>query len=403
MDEFQPTRRQERLDLLDALRGFALCGILHANLEGFTGAYLLTPAELIAQPVARAVLFLNNWFIEGKFYALFSMLFGIGFALQTDRSRKAGVAFLPLWYRRMAALTLIGLLHMLMIWHGDILTLYSLLGMSLPLFFNMSDRRLGQCIVILLLLPLGIHLLAVWTSDYAFWSSLSNVAAAVKINLGYEGRSLLQMRGSTSPMEVLSSNWLSAIPRPMAYLQTGRIPQVLGQFLLGVWLARVILPRLRSDERLPRNLWMSCGVIGLLAGFGYAWIKGVTGSAFSLNATGLWQGVIYHTSSTLLAVGYAGAFAHLWANPRWQKTLRHLAVTGRMALTNYISQNLIGVLLFYGYGFALMGKMPYALIPMLAAAVLTMQWLVCRWWLSRFAQGPLEFVWRKITYRNASA
>jgi uncharacterized protein len=175
MNEFRPTGRQERFDLLDALRGFALCGILHANLEGFTGAYLLTPAELSAQPVARAVLFLNNWFIEGKFYALFSMLFGIGFALQTDRSRKAGVAFLPLWYRRMAA------------------------------------------------------------------------------------------------------------------------------------------------------------------------------------------------------------------------------------LTNYISQNLIGVLLFYGYGFALIGKMPYALIPMLAAAVLAMQWLVCRWWLSRFAQGPLEFVWRKITYRNASA
>jgi uncharacterized protein len=178
---------------------------------------------------------------------------------------------------------------------------------------------------------------------------------------------------------------------------------VLGQFLLGVWLARSVLPRLRFHERLPRNLWMTCGAIGLLAGFGYAWIKGATGSAFSLNATGLWQGVIYHISSTLLALGYAGAFAHLWASPRWQKALRHLAVTGRMALTNYISQNLIGVSLFYGYGFALMGKMPYALIPVLGAAVLVMQWLVCRWWLERFAQGPLEFIWRKITYRNASA
>lgn len=389
--------------MLDALRGFALCGILHANLEGFTGAYLLTPAELSAQPVARAVLFLNNWFIEGKFYALFSMLFGVGFALQTERVRKAGVAFLPLWYRRMAALALIGLMHMLMIWHGDILTLYSLLGMSLPIFLNMPDRRLGQCIVILLLLPLGIHLLAVWTRDHALWSSLSNVAAAAKIKLGYEGRALLQMRASTSPLEVLSSNWLSAIPRPIAYLQTGRIPQVLGQFLLGVWLARVILPRLRSHERLPRNLWMICGAIGLLAGFGYAWIKGATGSAFSLNAEGLWQGVIYHISSTLLALGYAGAFAHLWANPHWQKALRRLAVTGRMALTNYISQNLIGVLLFYGYGFALTGKMPYAMIPALCAAIIVMQWLFCRWWLARFAQGPLEFVWRKITYRNASA
>jgi uncharacterized protein len=312
MIDFRPTQGQERLDLLDALRGFALCGILIANLEGFTGAYLLSPPELSAQPIARAILFLNNWLIEGKFYALFSMLFGIGFALQTERARKAGISFLPLWYRRMAALTLIGLLHMLMIWHGDILTLYSLLGMSLPLFIDMSDRRLRQCIIVLLLLPLGIHLLVIWTRDNAFWSSLSDVTAAVKIKLGYEGRELLQMRASTSPLEVLSSNWLSAIPRPMAYLQTGRIPQVLGQFLLGVWLARVILPRLRFNERLPRTLWLICGVIGLLAGFGYAWIKGATGSAFALNATGMWQGVIYHTSSTLLALGYAGAFAHLW-------------------------------------------------------------------------------------------
>jgi uncharacterized protein len=85
MIDFRPTQGQERLDLLDALRGFALCGILIANLEGFTGAYLLSPPELSAQPIARAILFLNNWLIEGKFYALFSMLFGIGFALQTER------------------------------------------------------------------------------------------------------------------------------------------------------------------------------------------------------------------------------------------------------------------------------------------------------------------------------
>ncbi len=96
-NSLRPTQKQERLDLLDALRGFALCGILLANLEGFTGAYLLTPAETAAQPVTRAVLFLINWFIEGKFYALFSMLFGMGFALQITRVQQAGASFLPLW------------------------------------------------------------------------------------------------------------------------------------------------------------------------------------------------------------------------------------------------------------------------------------------------------------------
>jgi uncharacterized protein len=97
MNDFRPTRQQDRLDILDALRGFALCGILLANLEGFTGAYLLTPAEAATQPVAQAILFLINWLIEGKFYALFSMLFGMGFALQAARAQQAGATFLPLW------------------------------------------------------------------------------------------------------------------------------------------------------------------------------------------------------------------------------------------------------------------------------------------------------------------
>jgi uncharacterized protein len=400
MNDFRPTQKQERLALLDALRGFALCGILLANLEGFTGAYLLTPAETAAQPATRAVLFLINWFIEGKFYALFSMLFGMGFAMQSARAQQAGATFLPLWYRRMAALTVIGLTHMYLIWHGDILTLYSLLGMLLPFFFLFSNRRLGQCVVVLLLVPLGVHLLAVWTREAAFWNLLTDVVANLKAQFGYAGRTIAQMRTSDSMFEVLVSNWLSAIPRPMAYLQTGRIPQVLGQFLLGVWLARTVLPRIQAGERLPHKSWMLCGTLGLLAGFGYAWIKGATGSAFSLNATGLWQGVIYHTGSTLLALGYAGAFAHWWTHPRWQQRLRHLALLGRMALTNYITQNIIGVLLFYGYGLALMGKVTYATIPLIGAVILLLQWLGCRWWLGHFAQGPLEWLWRKATYRT---
>lgn len=399
--KLRPTQKQDRLDLLDALRGFALCGILLANLEGFTGAYLLTPAETAAQPVTRVVLFLINWFIEGKFYALFSMLFGMGFALQIARAQQAGASFLPLWYRRMATLTVIGLTHMYLIWHGDILTLYSLLGMLLPFFFLLSNRRLGQCVVVLLLLPLGMHLLAVWTREAAFWNLLTDVVANLKAQFGYAGRTITQMRTSDSMFEVLASNWLSALPRPLAYLQTGRIPQVLGQFLLGVWMARTILPRIQSGERLPRKSWMLCGTLGLLAGFGYAWIKGATGSAFSLNETGLWQGVIYHTGSTLLALGFAGAFAHFWTQPRWQQRLQHLTVMGRMALTNYISQNVIGVFLFYGYGLALMGKVPYATIPFIGAIILLAQWLFCRWWLARFAQGPLEWLWRKATYRTA--
>jgi uncharacterized protein len=400
MSDFRPTSQHERLELLDALRGFSLCGILLANLVSFAGFYVLSPAQMNPVPaVDRVVLLLIDWLIEGKFYALFSMLFGIGFALQAERARQAGIAFVPLWRRRMLLLTGIGLTHLLLVWHGDILTLYSLLGLLLPFFIAVPVRRLRRWIVALLLLPLAIHLFVAWTHDNSFWTSLSNIAASLKTKLDYEDRTLFQMRTSTSALEVFSANILSAIPRPLSYLQTGRIPQVLGQFLLGVWLAQMTLPGIQRNERLPRRAWMVCGSLGLLSSFGYAWIKGDTGSAFAVNGTGLLQGVVYHAGSTLLALGYAGAFAALWANDCARGLLRPLVGLGRMALSNYLTQSAIGVLLFYGYGLKLMGKIPFALIPLFGALILSAQWLVCRWWLQRFSQGPLEFIWRKATYR----
>ena len=387
--------------VLDALRGFALFGILFANLYSFIGFNTLSPEERIMLPAGdRGMLFFIDWFIEGKFYGIFSILFGVGFALQAQRFRDRNANFLGYWYRRMVVLCCIGLMHMFFVWNGDILTLYSLLGMFLPLFMNLSNRALLRWIVVLLVIPLVIHGMLVYTYDAPFWGSMSRFSADLQAQLGYADHSLFEMRTSSAPLEVLLINILKAIPRPISYLLSGRYFQVLGLFLIGLLLARQWLPKIRNNDiSVPRGvIWF--GILGLVSGLGYAWTKFVTGSYFDVDLMGLFQGLTNHVGSTSLALGISMLFVYIWASGRAEGVFRNLALLGRMALTNYIFQNIIAVLLFFGYGFGLMNKVPYASIPLFAFSILAAQWAFSRAWLSRFKQGPLESVWRKLTYRK---
>ena len=402
MSGIEPTTRSERLQILDALRGFALFGILLANLYSFMGYNTYSPEEIVELPVLdRSVLFVIDWFVEGKFYGIFSILFGIGFALQAERFRITDADFSAFWFRRMIVLCSIGLFHMYFVWNGDILTLYSVLGMLLPLFLGLPDRALLRWIVTLLLTPLLIHVLLYWTQDALFWGSMRRFSADLKTQWGFEDRSLLEMRTSDSVLEVFSVNILQAIPRPISYLMSGRYFQVLGLFLIGLLLARTWLTKIRSNDiTVPMgSIWI--GMIGLIASFGYALIKGAIGTPFALSEIGLVQGVIYHVGSTCLALGISMLLVYVWVSGFMRFVFRNLAVLGRMALTNYIFQNVTAVLLFFGYGFALMGKVPFAYIPLMACGILAVQWAFSQIWLRRFKQGPLEFAWRKLAYRTA--
>jgi len=404
MSSIKPTLGKERLQVVDALRGFALFGILLANLYSFMGYNTYRPEELLALPVLdRAVLFFIDWFVEGKFYGLFSILFGVGFALQAQRFRAAQADLFSFWFRRMVVLCCIGLMHMYFVWNGDILTLYAILGFFLPLFLNLSDRALLRWIIVLLLTPLFIHGLYALIHEAAFWGSMTRLSVDVQAQWGYADQTLLEMRTSDAALEVFHINVLKAIPRPMSYFVSGRYFQVLGLFLIGLLLARHWLPNIRNNDiSVPRGaVWL--GTIGLVTSFGYAWVKGTTGTYFEVDALGLFQGVIYHIGSTSLALGIAMLFLYAWASNRAQFLFRHLALLGRMALTNYIFQNVTAVLLFFGYGLALMGEVPFAYLPLFALGILLAQWAFTRAWLGRFRQGPLEFVWRKLTYRSTQS
>ena len=124
----------------------------------------------------------------------------------------------------------------------------------------------------------------------------------------------------------------------------------------------------------------------------------ISGWLIAATALGWFQGLVYHVGAICLGLGIAGAFVRLWSSEAWCRRLSHFAVLGRMALTNYILQNVLAVALFFGYGLALMGTLPFALVPVVALVILSGQWWFSRAWLARHAQGPLEHFWRRVSY-----
>lgn len=404
----QPTASGERIDLLDAIRGMALTGILLANLMSFFGADMVDATTRRAMPagaVGEAVLFGINWLIEGKFYSVFSMLFGVGFAMQMQRAERHGQQerFAAFFRRRMTVLVAIGLLHMYALWMGDILTLYGVMGLLLPALMRLAGPARIGVMVALFCVPVATHVAIVISGGQLdprppFAAAGTHVAAS----LGIAGRSTLDVFASDSAADYWSWNVSSAVVRPGSYLQSGRPAKVLALFLLGAWIGSSVLPRLpRVRDRLRRVMVIG-GASGLVASYVYASIKMTSGAALAPSAAGLTQTVAYTLGTTPLALAYLCAAALLWDHNRARAAMTWFVPLGRMALSAYLSQTLIQLALFSGLGLGLAGIVPFAWLPILATIIVVVQRHFCRWWLQRYQQGPVEYAWRRASYGASS-
>ena len=322
MSHIQPTTKNERLEVVDALRGFALFGILFANLYSFIGYNTYSPNEILQLPSAdKGILFFIDWFIEGKFYSIFSILFGMGFALQYKRFNAANDSFLAYWYRRMAVLCLFGLIHMYLIWNGDILTLYAILGLCLPLFIKCTDKGLIKWIILLLSLPILLYFIVYFTAESAFWKLLIRYSNELQYDWGLTDKSLLELRTSSLPKEVAAINILKAIPRPMSYLMTGRYFHVLGLFLIGLLLSRTWISHIETKTAIPSKPYLWLGGLGILGSFIYALTKLIMGSGYELSALGIIQVISYNIGSTTFALAIAFVFVSCWSKGLRQQDL----------------------------------------------------------------------------------
>ena len=392
-----PVKPSERYIILDALRGFALLGVCLANYPEFS-LYTFQPAETAAaMPSAgidRVVRFLQYMFIDGKFYTLFSLLFGMGFSIIISHAAQRGGGGFKLFYRRMAVLALIGFIHLMFIWSGDILMLYALMGMVLPLFRNVSDRGLLGWAAFFLLLPvvvdattqaLGVRLSAPAVEAQWYYCGKYGITEE---NFGY------WLRDADSYREVFQFLVQGALVRVQEFVDGNRYFKVMGLFIIGYYVGRrKLYAGMAARKRQLRKLAAAGFALGVPLSAVYAW-SAVNGHPLGTSA----HTVLYLVSVYPMGFAYVGCLCLLYVKAEHAAVWRWLAAPGRMALTNYIGQSVAGMFIFYGIGAGLGAGVGLAATELVALGVFALQALFSMAWLRYCQFGPLEWVWRMLNY-----
>lgn len=395
-----PVKSSERYVVLDVLRGLALLGIALANFPEFS-LYSFLPAEAAdAMPTAgidRVVHYLQYIFIDGKFYTIFSLLFGIGFSIIIANAARRDANGFRIFYRRMFVLLLIGFLHLMFLWSGDILMLYALLGMLLPLFRNVSNRALLVWAFIMLAIPVAVDFIVEL-------SGIRPSASVVELQQFYcakygitDENFAYWLRDAEHYGETFEFLIQGALVRMQEFIDGNRYFKVMGLFLLGFYIGRNRFYADLKSRKLQLNRIVRYGfIIGLPLSFFYAW------SAMNSRPWGLgMHAVLYFVSVFPLGFAYVAGICLLYLHcPQW-KGFRFFAMPGRMALTNYIGQSVFGMLLFYGIGFAFGAGVGLVYVVLIAVGVWIVQALFSGIWLHYCQFGPLEWIWRILTYGKA--
>ena len=392
-----PVEAKRRHVILDALRGFALLGICLANYPEFSLYSFLDDAARATFPTAT-LNEITQWIlyilIDGKFYTIFSLLFGIGFSIILENNRKRGANGIRIFYRRMLYLFLIGLAHLIFIWSGDILMLYALVGMTLPLFLRLKDKGILIWAAVFLTAPVIIDYVCQFTGVYLSsklveWQwLLCDRFGITEENFAY------WLRDATDYHDMFRFLLMGAVERMQEFVDGNRYFKVLGLFLIGYWIGcHYLYTKILEYKDILRKIAYYGIGLGLPLSAIYAW-SAMNGKPFGFGTHSLF----YFISVYLTSFGYVSLFCLLYLKYREGSIWKTLAYPGRMALTNYIGQSLMGVLIFYGVGFGLGADMPLFMTEIVAAAVFLFEISFSMVWLRYFRFGPLEWVWRCLTY-----
>lgn len=394
-----PIALKERIEVLDVLRGLAICGILIGNMQWFSGYGMMPPVLAAQAPLADQVThFLVHFFIEGKFYSIFSFLFGFGFALQIARAEERGDTNASVFKRRLSWLLIIGLLHAYLLWAGDIVSIYAVMGFILLLFRKKTDTALLKWAFWLMIVPIASYLLI-----YVLFVALVPPDAMASFEAGQADRWAGQVQTVTqsSYWQIISSYNLNYVAgRYGGLILQMRLPKILAMFLLGYYAYRKgFFQDLSANAPVIRKVM----IWGLLLGLGgsavFAWASG-SEAGFPPSLANLAGVITYAFSVPALALGIIALIVMLWQKTAWRRVLAVLAPVGHMALTNYLLQTVICVFLFYGYGLGLFGRFGALKATLIALAIFAFQVAASGLWLKYFAYGPMEWIWRQLTYRR---
>jgi uncharacterized protein len=397
--QISPISSNERIEILDVLRGLAIGGILVGNVQWFSG-YGMMPDVLAAQsPLAdRVTHFLVHFFVEGKFYSIFSFLFGFGFALQISRAEDRGDTRASLFKRRLFWLLVIGLLHAYLLWAGDILSIYALVGFVLILFRRKTNDSLLKWAFALMAVPILSYLLL-----YALFIAFVSPESLAQFKGGqmdFWNEWVRKVQQSNYLQIISDFNLKYIVGRYAGLIFEMRLPKILAMFLLGFYaFRRGYFQDLSSHQPLIRRVLIYGIVLGLIGNIAFAALAGHE-AVLPPTSVGLIGVITYAFGVPALALGYIALIATLWQKEVWRRVLAFLAPVGRMALTNYLLQTVICVSIFYGYGFGYFGKVGATTATLTALAIFLFQIILSGIWLKYFNYGPMEWIWRQLTYRQ---
>jgi uncharacterized protein len=478
--ELAPIAAAERIDAMDILRGFALIGILLMNIEWFNRPIAdLGGFDKTLTGLDHAFGWLIRCFVEGKFYKLFALIFGMGFAVMLIRARDAGKPFGAWFTRRMLALMVFGLLHMVFLWSGDILHDYAFGGLIfLGWIYLFQTRYLKKfdhpkaflkIAMTWLFIPFVVSTIAAigfgvaldqhklteqWQKgvqiEALFEARMelpveddedagSNEDAEPELDAALESESENESDEEEAEMteeemiEEAVTGWVENRRERLAdreeeivaftqdsYWEATRyrlrqaavmlkftpmftFTMLLPIFLLGYWFISSGVLRNHQDFS---YIFKPMAVLGMSFGLfftvgGLMVMQHPTSTASDiLAATG---GTLFFLGQYVLAAGYLGTIVVLLGSPTWARRLARLAPLGRMALTNYIMHSVILTTLFYGYAGAQFGQISRSPQMLIVVAIIVSQMIFSTWWLNRYRFGPLEWLWRSLTYKSMQA
>ena len=391
-----PVPGQERIEAMDILRGVAILGILLVNMGLFSLPEGLPAHQLWPNLVDRIAEKLILFFAQEKFKTLFCFLFGLSLAVQMMRAEARGARFLPLYLRRLSVLLLIGLAHFVLLWSGDILHDYALIGFLLLLFRRRPLKTLQVWAGIFLSIPVLFYGLTTYSSitrqvnpQMMNWISYENEGEDQKT---IEETQRIYSRGTYMEMIKLRAREL-----PRDLLPDTDDAYVLIIFLLGLYVGRRgIVHDVSAHLPFVRRVQGWGLMIGVAGNAAFA-----VGGSFDPSPTSVIQNVgrmCLLFAAPAMSFFYASTIILLTQGEAWRRRLAPLAAVGRMALTNYLLQSLICTTIFYGYGLALFGKVRPSLGLLLTIIICLIQIPLSVWWLRRFQFGPIEWLWRSLTY-----
>lgn len=403
-NELAPTKAINRIHFLDALRGIAIFAIFTANIPYLSGYFFIGSNTASSWATFKMDAFFEtilHTLVDGKFYTIFSLLFGIGFTIQYENLKKRELPFKPFFRRRMFWLVVFGSIHLCLIWLGDILTLYALLGFVLLYFVETKNKKLIRWAVILILLPI-LNTIAIrfLNLDYAIFflkmnehlcnyfsipTSTFNEIKLTDLVAEFQNKDLLTF---------FKTNISNTFIRIGFVLTEGRPFKVLGIFLIGVWTGRKII----HENLLINTIFLKkVALLGVLIGLPITILRTyLENTGDGSNFSELYITIAYALGTVPFALGIAASFALLYL--KRSSLFKHFEPVGKMALTNYISHSIISIIIFYGIGFGFAGKFGYTFLILYCCIIFIFQIIFSKLWLKKFKMGPLEWVWRKFTY-----